>query len=187
MRNTIIIIVLLTFNLVTSQDRFIDFLIPVKTYHFSDTEKHRYASGEGGNAGLVVSYTSNKHRVNNVYSLGYIRNSYGKWSAIGTYGQSFNAAKWLRIEFNIGFATNYADAYKATYFRDKDGVHLEYAKGRSISVNTPRKRAEMAGFLYKNDIIPVVMFTSKIKIYKSIGAAISVNPMYINGAINITL
>ena len=188
MRKLLLITFLLSIQFLQSQEHFIDFIVPLKTYHFNAREKHRYAPGEGGNAGLIISYTNNKKKVNNVFSAGYVKNSYGNWSMMATYGKSYLANKWLRVELNVGIATNYGEAYKATYFVDGDGErHTEDGMGRKRTVQTPIKRAEMMGVFYKNDIIPIAMVNAKINIYKNLGVVLTVNPLYVNGALVFSL
>ena len=188
MRNLIVVLSILVSQLVIAQEQIVDFLLPAKTYHFNQKEKYRYAAGEGGNLGLIVSFTNNKRKINNVFSAGYVKNSYGKWSLLATYGKSYNATKWLRIELNVGLATNYGEAYKATYFVDEDGeLFTEAKEGAKKVVATPKKRAENMGILYKNDIIPVGALTIKANVNKWIGTAVSINPYYVNAALMINL
>jgi len=190
MRNLAVIIVILLSQVVKSQESNIDFLIPVKTFHFSSQEKHRYAPGEGGNLGLIVSFSRNRHKINSVYSAGYIKNSYGKWSMIATYGKSYNATDWLRLEVNVGIATNYSDAYYRTYYfnpdtqdftkqrqteRDYERVHLDENLSKKMSI------------FYDYGLLPVGALTAKVKVKKWAGFAINVNPYYVNAAVMITL
>lgn len=177
-------------TLLSAQDQYIDFLVPVKTYHFGEKEKYRYAYGEGGNMGLVISFTKNKHKINSVYTAGYIKNSYGKWSLIATYGKSYNATKWLRLEVNIGVATNYSDAYYSTGWVDPEtgyGQSGVYKEGYQKTIGLKYKMADNLGFFYKNELLPIGALTSKVKIKKWAGIAISVNPYYVNAALMITL
>lgn len=190
MRNLAVIIVILLSQVIRSQENNVDFLIPVKTFHFSSHEKHRYAPGEGGNLGLIVSFSTNRHKINSVYSAGYIKNSYGKWSLIATYGKSYAATKWLRMEVNVGIATNYLDAYYATGWVDPvtgEGKVGVYKPGYERAVGLKKEMSENMGILYDYGLLPIGALTAKIKVKKWAGIAINVNPYYVNAALMVTL
>lgn len=199
MKNTIkifgiLVIVITTIFCAATADaqETIDFLMPAKTYHFDRNEVHRYAKNEGGNLGIIVSYSKNNRLFSNVYSLGFVRNSYGKPSVVGTFGKGANLTKWFRLELNAGIATNYKDAYYATGYVDYNNMDQGHSKYRRSDKDTQfvgvnNDLTKNMGFFYRNSIIPLAVLTAKTKITKNVGFAVILNPVYVNAGLMISL
>lgn len=191
MKTKLTLIFVIIIQLLNSQERVLDFIIPIKTYHFDRSEVYRYSKHEGGNFGLIVSYTKGEKILKNVYSIGLIKNSFGKGSFIATYGKSIKATKWLRFELNIGLATNYKDAYYATWWNNTlikgDDRQPHKTKDHNVSVILLRKDfARNLKFFYNNNLIPMGALSTKIKINNFSGLNINLNPSFINIGLMIT-
>lgn len=150
MRRVVFIIALVSSIVAYSQSDY-SIYIPLKTHHFDQTLENIIPS-EGGSYGLVFS----SQKDNYVYSVGFIENSYGKVSFIGTAG-IYGLYQDTEFSLHGGLATNY-----------KDGFYSKQGKESIFG---------------RNGIMPVLLLTIKKDVYKKIGVQINVSPAYVNGGI----
>lgn len=132
--------------------------LPVNTLHFENGKSYSYAENQGGDKGIVVSYEF-KHLS---CSVGVVRNSYGNPSKVFTIGykQSFK-------DVDVVLSSGVADGYYTIY-----------------------KRGNRYGFpevLAINNMIPVVLLTTRIKVYKNTGLQVNISPVYVNYGIYIKI
>lgn len=130
---------------------------PLKTNHFKKSEL--YAKDEGGNDGAVLSYEKN----NMIYSVGYMRNSFGNHSKMILIGYNINK-KYIDISFNIGAADGYN--VKRTGVVEIDGRSYTYTEEVETIKNT--------------DIMPYALIVLRKKVYKNIGIQLNISPLFIN-------
>lgn len=164
---TTILISLIT---LISYSQNIDFSVPLKTKHFQNKNyvDQIYAKGEGGNIGLIATYSPNKEKsLKNNYTLGVYRNSFGDLTATALYGKNFFINKKTNISANIGIATGYNRLYdsKVHFDKTKKIVSSEY-EGNS--------------FIKKNGLTVVYTISIQQVIYKNTYLIASVNHLFTN-------
>jgi hypothetical protein len=145
---------------------------PQYTKHFIENPSYNVngiLNSEGGNSGLVATYSANKLMH---YSVGFIKNSYGDWSKFVTVGITVLQTKKSQLSFHIGLADNYGEPYSV----DKNRKTLEKFLPRIIT---------------SNNIMPAALLTYKVEIIKinttKVGIQINATPMYINAGIFVKL
>jgi len=125
--------------------------IPYETHHFDRDFIWQYADNQGGDKGLVVSYEIS----NLITTIGCIRNSYGGSSNLFLIGFKRDYNK-----FDVSLSIGGADGYKRFY---------------KYYPNKPFPK-----FFKDNYIVPVALFTTRIKVYNNIGIQVNISPAYIN-------
>tara|TARA_R110002051_G_scaffold319466_1_gene403570 strand:- start:254 stop:763 length:510 start_codon:yes stop_codon:yes gene_type:complete len=150
----------------------ISLYVPLHTKHWVGGD---YASGEGGNIGLIATKTYKSQ----VFTLGVLRNSFGKTSFMIGYGLTKNFNK-INLSFSGGFASGYKPFIKRI-----ETIH-EIIYGETVVVNyykaiTPRSIFKGSG------IVPYIIATIKIPIYKNVGLQVNLSPIYVNSGIYINL
>jgi len=127
------------------------FYTPVATHHFNRDYLWQYADNQGGDKGLVVSYEYKMI----IASIGSIRNSYGGSSKVFTAGA---IKKYDR--FDTSLSVGLADGYKRFYYYyTKDKYPIVFSN---------------------NNIVPVLLLTTRIRVYKHVGLQFNLSPAYIN-------
>jgi len=179
-----LIIFLLTVTSIFSQKTSVEVSLPLKTNHFDLSEGHRFAKNQGGNLGLVVSLVQHKGKLNNIYSVGLVRNSYGLASALATMGKELEFNKKASLSLNVGFATNYKDAYKYSRYMDSEGKTTyrrhEAADKNVYEVEENEPLVNALKPLYNIGVLPIGVLTFKYKPVKDFGIIVNVNPFYVN-------
>ena len=127
------------------------FYVPLSTHHFDIDYLWQYADNQGGDKGLVLSYEYKSL----ITSIGSIRNSYGDVSNVFTIG----LIKQIK-ENDISLSIGIADGYKRYYFFYPDPKY-------------PR-------VLINNNLVPILLLTTRIKIYNNVGLQFNISPAYIN-------
>lgn len=131
----------------------VSFYVPVNTKHFVYSEKIPYVKGEGGNAGLLASYTVK----NIIFGGGVMRNSYGYISRVAYIGVTRSINK-ISLSSVAGFADGYPHY----------GEENKHKGGGRILL------------LHTNKITPVLLLVIKIPIYKGFGTQSNISPVYVN-------
>lgn len=173
MRN--LIIFLLTATSMFAQKYTLELVLPIKTYHFNRLEVYRYDDFEGGNLGGILSLTKKGKKLDNIFSTGVFKNSYGKPSFMASYGKS-KAFKKNTVGLQVGFATNYTEAYYTSSKNRKQG---------SLKFND--KMAKNLSLFYNNKSLPFGSIFYKRMISDTFRVILNVNPVYINTAIVIKI
>lgn len=174
MKNLTAILILITVNL-TAQT--LDFSVPLKTRHFQSQNyvNQVYAEGEGGNIGLILTYSPKKEkRLKDNYTIGAYRNSFGDFTATALYGKNFFITKNTNLSVNIGLATGYKRLYDS---------RMHFKHNRKIV----SKEYEGDSFIKKNGLSMVYTVSMQQVIYKNTYVIASVNHLFVNFGIGYRL
>lgn len=148
----------------------LDISIPLKTKHFQNKNyvNHIYAKGEGGNIGLIATYSPRKeNKLKDNYTLGFYRNSFGDFTVTALYGKNFFLTKSTNISLNLGLATGYKKLYDSKmHFESTGKIISEEYKGDS--------------FYKKNGLSFVYTISIQQEIYKKSYLIASVNHLFVN-------
>lgn len=125
--------------------------IPVTTHHYNRDMLWQYADNQGGDKGLVISYEYKSI----VASVGSIRNSYGGSSNLFTVG-----LRKYYSGIDLSLSVGVADGYKRFYYYYPDNKFPRIFKS--------------------NNSVPILLLTSRIKVYNNVGLQINISPSYIN-------
>lgn len=146
------------------------FYTPMYTKHFVESERYDVSNigSEGGDRGLVVSYSKNKLH----YSLGYMKNSYGEWSGLALVGYTLAQNRNNQLTVNIGLANNYAGAYSQE-------VNMEVYKKMFPEVMIKNNILGVLALSYKKDLFKIVN--------SNVGLQFNVSPIYVNAGVYLKL
>ena len=136
--------------------------IPLNTIHFEKSQF--FTRNQGGSKGLVLSWTKNHFTA----GTGFFENSYGGMSKLLVSGYAFKV-KYIDFSLVGGIADNYPKGVKTI----KEPYGLYFYKEKEV--------------LYGSRLVPVLMLTTKIKIYKSLGVQINISPAYVNSGIYVNI
>ena len=134
--------------------------IPLNTIHYKKSEY--FAPNEGGSRGLIVSWTKNHLTI----GTGVFENSYGRNSKLLVGGYAFI---YKDVSFSLvgGVADNYPNEVKeipvlGSYFETKKLI-----KGSQLT--------------------PMLMLTSKIRVYKNFGIQVNISPLFVNSGVYLNI
>ena len=150
--------ILITLLISVSSYSQVSFYFPLGTHHFARDYAWRYADNEGGDKGLIISY-ERKHLI---ASVGFIRNSFGDSSRLFTVGLKKDYNK-----FDMSISTGLSDGYERFYYFYPDEKYPKFFKD--------------------NNILPIALITTRVKVYKNMGIQVNISPAYINYGIFIKI
>lgn len=145
----ICLIILVFYNLCNAQ---LDVYFPLRTMHLDNEKRGNYIQGEGGNVGVVLDFTEQK--IN--YSIGYVINSFGDASLLGSVGYSFELGK-IKSVISLGLSNGYKYLYKNNM-----------------------NALELGDFFERNGILPLALCSVKLPVYKNMGVQLNLSPVYLN-------
>tara|TARA_R110000851_G_scaffold40951_1_gene102979 strand:- start:266 stop:760 length:495 start_codon:yes stop_codon:yes gene_type:complete len=164
MKNIILLLaILISANIYSQSD--ISLYVPLNTKHWDGGEN--YTKGEGGNIGLIATKTYNEQ----IFTLGVLRNSFGKTAFVAGYGITRNYGK-----INVSFSAGLSSGYK------RFTVEKINEAGEEYTVNV-----KPAAILKDAGIMIYVIAAIKIPVYKNIGIQFNISPIYINSGLYINL
>ena len=143
----------------------ISIYVPLNTKHWDGGKD--YTKGEGGNIGLIATKTYNEQ----IFTLGILRNSFGKTAVVAGYGITRNYGK-----INVSFSAGLSSGYKRFTVTKIDENGYEYPV-----------EVKPAALLKDAGIMVYVIAAVKIPIYKNVGVQFNVSPVYINTGLYINL
>lgn len=153
MKKLITLITILLSMSVYSQ-RELSMYVPFKTKH---TIQHpEIIEGEGGDRGVVLSYSFKKQ---GLLSGGVIRNSFGV-SSVLIGGGIYKDLGCYKFVASAGFMSGYR-------------IITTGARSKKIGKMLP-------GFMKRSGILPYVLLTMKVRVYKNFGLQINTSPKYVN-------
>ena len=136
--------------------------VPLNTIHFEKSQF--FTRNQGGSKGLVLSWTKNHFTA----GTGFFENSYGRTSKLLVSGYAFKV-KYIDFSLVGGVADNYPSRIENQFVANSYFSFTEYKT------------------IEGSRIVPVLILTTKIKIYKSLGVQINISPAYVNSGIYVNI
>ena len=163
----LLLAILITVNLHSQSN--MSLYVPLHTQHWDGGKD--YTKGEGGNIGLIATKTFKKQ----IFTLGVLRNSFGKTAFVAGYGLTRQYGK-INVSFSAGLSTGYKRFQKDIIKENKDG-----------SLYSSTRTVKPAAILKDAGVMIYVIASIKVPIYRNVGIQFNVSPIYINSGIYIDL
>ena len=168
----------------------LSFYFPGITRHFVSNKwsKALYAPNEGGDSGLVISYTNKKHFT---YSVGRIKNSYGTSSNLLMFGYNKNY-RHINLTYSIGLADGYGMTYATSAsLGETEWWYNPYTyllEERDILYNKPRNIMHNLPDVFKNNgVIIIALVTVKVPVIKNLGIQVKISPAYVYAGLYVAI
>jgi len=163
----LLLAILITVNLHSQSN--MSLYLPLHTKHFDGGKD--YTKGEGGNVGIIATKTFRKQ----IFTLGVLRNSFGKTAFVAGYGLTKQCGK-INVSFSAGLSTGHKQFKEDIIKENEDGSLYD-------SVRTVKPAAILKGA----GIMIYAIAAIKVPIYRNVGIQFNVSPIYINSGIYLDL
>lgn len=139
-----------------------------KHYVYDKLFEDSKSGSEGGNVGLVLSYSKNKSH----YSIGYMKNSYGDYSKLVMYGYTLAQNRKNQLTINAGLIDNY---------------DVSYGEEKNMKVY----KKIYPDVLINNNTLAVIILTYKRDLFRvgksNVGLQLNIAPLYVNAGVFVKL